>query len=184
MECIARIEEAVLADPDECDRILRAAERTATKRKQAVVEATSDGAGASATKQTRITQEPGAGASGAEPGTQPQAAGADSAPATRTGTGTKRKTPEEEDVDMDLILDLMYDPDEEVVSLLVSLHESYPMSIQEQVNQGLQHPVCEARDTLTDFDPDWWTAFDDVEVHSIPPWSRRREERKSRSYAM
>ena len=66
-------------------------------------------------------------------------------------------------------MSLMYDPDEEVDNLLMSLHEAYMMKVQEQVHKGKQPPVCEARDTLADFDPDWWTAYDDVTGNPLDP---------------
>ena len=185
-ECRARIEAAVLDDPEEHDRIMRAMERmSAPKRKQIVVEATSTGidVGASDNRHAKVARaalvdsttasgiqgrpagsstdpvvdtsgtrvagaskggadNPNAGASDPKTDAQRQAALAVSATASPEGIGSKRKAPDEgEDVSMSLI----YDPDEEVDSLLTSLHEAYMLSVQEQAEQGSRNPCvkCE-----------------------------------------
>ena len=74
-------------------------------------------------------------------------------------------------------MNLIYDPDEEVDNLLTSLHEAYVLNVQEQVQQGSRQPVCEARDALDDFNPDWWTAYDDVTGAPLDP-SMVREARE------
>ena len=107
-------------------------------------------------------------AAGSAPAVPAPLVGGSSASTDVAPTGQKRKSPDEGDAEM-LEMHQLFDPDEEADSFMLSLHEDYIRSIQEQVDRGAKKPVCEIKDPYADFDPDWWTAYDDVNGGPLDP---------------
>ena len=169
-ECRERIETAIMNDPVDRERIttkfLEKYENKKESEKDPDTHTHSRGPGPNG-KQSIDTGVSSASASSAGTGVPSthtdetrQATGSASqfsAPASPRSVGLKRSAPEEGDEEMTELHEL-FDPDEEINEFLMNLHDKYVATVQEQVQNGLQNPVCEARDPLNTFDPESWMA--------------------------
>ena len=184
-ECRQRIESAIVADPVESDRYFRAIERHEAKAAKSarvagdescagrgVTSADAVATGQAAGSGTQFSDHASTGGGGAASSAEPRANDSNEPMA---DTSLKRAPPDEGDVDMTEMHQLL-DPDEEVDSLIMSLRDTYIMSVQEQVHRGSTPPVCEARDVYEGFDPHLWAAFDDVHGGHLDP-SKVKEAR-------
>ena len=197
-ECRARIEQAVPNDPVDSEWYFRAVERQEGKRAKVIGSPTvaTDSTAAPTSSDTGVSNASAAGARQAagtvsapaassssgvigaassssgigvpDRAAQAQTTGGQTSQSTAPPPNLKRDRPEESDEEMPAMYDL-YDPDEEIDEFIMNLHETYVATVQEQVRNGMQHPVCEVRNPFDDFDPNWWSAYDDVNGGPLDP---------------